>query len=104
MYNIHIVLVNVKRFRSHTKNCGFYAIENKLFLLYSSQRSFLRRFTSDEKNSEKFFRVLHDRMKEAQSEIKANIVVNTGDPLGGTNAGLNEIADKDESAKKREPS
>ena len=42
-------------------------------------------------------------MKEAQSEIKANIVVNTGDPLGGTNAGLNEIADKDESAKKREP-
>ena len=41
-------------------------------------------------------------MKEAQTEIKSNIVVNTGDPLGGTNAGLNEIADKDESAKKRE--
>ncbi|KAK2174947.1 hypothetical protein NP493_759g01031 [Ridgeia piscesae] len=64
------------------------------------QRSFLRRFTSDEKNSEKFFRVFHDRMKEAQSEIKANIVVNTGDPLGGTNAGLYDISDKDEPVKK----
>ena len=30
MFNIHIVLVNVKRFREH---CGFYAIENKLLLL-----------------------------------------------------------------------
>ena len=30
LYNIHIVLVNVKRFRAH---CGFYAIENKLLLL-----------------------------------------------------------------------
>ena len=30
MYNIHIVLVNVKRFRAR---CGFYAIENKFVLL-----------------------------------------------------------------------
>ncbi|KAI0241211.1 Inositol 1,4,5-trisphosphate receptor type 1 [Lamellibrachia satsuma] len=64
------------------------------------QRSFLRRFTSDEKNSEKFFRVFHDRMKGAQSEIKSNVVVNTGDPLGGTNAGLYDVGDKEEPAKK----
>ena len=30
MYNIHIVLANVKRVRAH---CGFYAIANKLLLL-----------------------------------------------------------------------
>ena len=39
-------------------------------------------------------------MKEAQSEIKANIVVNTGDPLGGTNAGLYDVSDKEEPVKK----
>ena len=33
MYNIHIILVNVKRFRAH---CGFYAIENKLLLYVQS--------------------------------------------------------------------
>ncbi|KAI0235730.1 Inositol 1,4,5-trisphosphate receptor type 1 [Lamellibrachia satsuma] len=45
------------------------------------QHSFLRRFKSDEKNSENFFKVLHERMQEAQTEIKANITVNTSDPL-----------------------
>lgn len=29
--------------------------------------------------SEKFFKVLHDRMKEAQSDIKATVSVNVGE-------------------------
>lgn len=29
--------------------------------------------------SEKFFKVLHDRMKEAQTEIKATVSVNVGE-------------------------
>ena len=41
-------------------------------------------------------------MKGAQSEIKSNIVVNTGDPLGGTNAGLYDVGDKEEPTKKCE--
>ena len=44
------------------------------------QKSFLARLTTD-KNSEKFFKVFYDRMREAQSEIKATVSVNTGDGL-----------------------
>ncbi|XP_076870705.1 inositol 1,4,5-trisphosphate-gated calcium channel ITPR1 isoform X4 [Brachyhypopomus gauderio] len=42
------------------------------------QRSFYKRLT-DDKNSEKFFRVFYDRMKAAQLEIKATVTVNTSD-------------------------
>uniref|UniRef100_A0A3B3Y3Q1 Inositol 1,4,5-trisphosphate receptor n=1 Tax=Poecilia mexicana TaxID=48701 RepID=A0A3B3Y3Q1_9TELE len=42
------------------------------------QRSFFCRLT-DDKNSEKFFRVFYDRMKSAQQEIKATVTVNTSD-------------------------
>ncbi|XP_037535811.1 inositol 1,4,5-trisphosphate receptor type 1 [Nematolebias whitei] len=42
------------------------------------QRSFFLRLT-DDKNSEKFFRVFYDRMKLAQQEIKATVTVNTSD-------------------------
>ncbi|XP_060723269.1 inositol 1,4,5-trisphosphate receptor type 1 isoform X2 [Tachysurus vachellii] len=42
------------------------------------QRSFYKRLTEDKK-SEKFFRVFYDRMKAAQLEIKATVTVNTSD-------------------------
>ncbi|XP_048055333.1 inositol 1,4,5-trisphosphate receptor type 1 isoform X2 [Megalobrama amblycephala] len=42
------------------------------------QHSFFKRLT-DDKNSEKFFRVFYDRMKAAQLEIKATVTVNTSD-------------------------
>ncbi|XP_072540578.1 inositol 1,4,5-trisphosphate-gated calcium channel ITPR1 isoform X6 [Salminus brasiliensis] len=42
------------------------------------QRSFFKRLTEDKK-SEKFFRVFYDRMKAAQLEIKATVTVNTSD-------------------------
>ena len=57
--------------------------------------SFLKRFTADEKNAEKFFKVFNDRMKEAQQEIKANILTNVNtEPLGGA------TSDKEEPARK----
>ncbi|XP_015202835.2 inositol 1,4,5-trisphosphate-gated calcium channel ITPR1 isoform X12 [Lepisosteus oculatus] len=42
------------------------------------QRSFYCRLTEDKK-SEKFFKVFYDRMKLAQQEIKATVTVNTSD-------------------------
>uniref|UniRef100_A0A8C5NBS2 Inositol 1,4,5-trisphosphate receptor n=1 Tax=Gouania willdenowi TaxID=441366 RepID=A0A8C5NBS2_GOUWI len=42
------------------------------------QHSFFCRLTEDKK-SEKFFRVFYDRMKSAQLEIKATVTVNTSD-------------------------
>ena len=44
------------------------------------QRSFFARLTED-KNSENFFKVFSDRMKEAQTEIKATVTVSAGDSL-----------------------
>uniref|UniRef100_A0A4W6FQP1 Inositol 1,4,5-trisphosphate receptor n=1 Tax=Lates calcarifer TaxID=8187 RepID=A0A4W6FQP1_LATCA len=41
------------------------------------QNSFYKLMMGDNK-SEKFFKVLHDRMKEAQTDIKATVSVNTG--------------------------
>lgn len=52
-----------------------------VFYLFSPllvQRSFFCRLTEDKK-SEKFFRVFYDRMKVAQLEIKATVTVNTSD-------------------------
>lgn len=46
--------------------------------IFSFQRSFFCRLTEDKK-SEKFFRVFYDRMKLAQLEIKATVTVNTSD-------------------------
>ncbi len=47
---------------------------------HHKQKSFYMRLTTD-KNSEKFFKVFYDRMREAQAEIKATVTVNTGDSL-----------------------
>lgn len=48
------------------------------FFLWFVQHSFFCRLTEDKK-SEKFFRVFYDRMKLAQLEIKATVTVNTSD-------------------------
>lgn len=45
------------------------------------QKSFYNLMTSDKK-SERFFKVLHDRMKRAQQETKSTVAVNMSD-LGG---------------------
>ncbi|XP_071082812.1 inositol 1,4,5-trisphosphate-gated calcium channel ITPR1-like isoform X3 [Haliotis cracherodii] len=42
------------------------------------QRSLMSRLRTD-KNTEKFFKVFHDRMKEAEQEIRNTVTVNTGD-------------------------
>lgn len=42
------------------------------------QNSFYKLMMGDNK-SEKFFKVLHDRMKEAQTDIKATVSVNVGE-------------------------
>ncbi|XP_071809962.1 inositol 1,4,5-trisphosphate receptor-like isoform X2 [Asterias amurensis] len=44
------------------------------------QRSIINCLMSD-KNSEKFFKVFFDRMREAQAEIKATVTVNTGEGM-----------------------
>lgn len=49
-----------------------------LFVSVMLQHSFYKRLT-DDKKSEKFFRVFYDRMKAAQLEIKATVTVNTSD-------------------------
>lgn len=49
-----------------------------MFFSLRVQRSFFCRLTEDKK-SEKFFRVFYDRMKLAQLEIKATVTVNTSD-------------------------
>uniref|UniRef100_A0A8C4UQT4 Inositol 1,4,5-trisphosphate receptor n=1 Tax=Falco tinnunculus TaxID=100819 RepID=A0A8C4UQT4_FALTI len=56
------------------------------------QHSFFCRLTEDKK-SEKFFKVFYDRMKVAQQEIKATVTVNTSD-LG--NKKKDEESDRDE--------
>ena len=42
------------------------------------QKSFYNLMTSDKK-SERFFKVLHDRMKRAQQETKSTVAVNMSD-------------------------
>uniref|UniRef100_A0A803YKN4 Inositol 1,4,5-trisphosphate receptor n=1 Tax=Meleagris gallopavo TaxID=9103 RepID=A0A803YKN4_MELGA len=61
------------------------------------QHSFFCRLTEDKK-SEKFFKVFYDRMKVAQQEIKATVTVNTSD-LG--NKKKDEDSDRDASAATR---
>uniref|UniRef100_A0A8C3SRN2 Inositol 1,4,5-trisphosphate receptor n=1 Tax=Chelydra serpentina TaxID=8475 RepID=A0A8C3SRN2_CHESE len=62
------------------------------------QHSFFCRLTEDKK-SEKFFKVFYDRMKVAQQEIKATVTVNTSD-LG--NKKKDEDSDRDAPVRKRE--
>uniref|UniRef100_A0A3Q2R0F9 Inositol 1,4,5-trisphosphate receptor n=1 Tax=Fundulus heteroclitus TaxID=8078 RepID=A0A3Q2R0F9_FUNHE len=62
------------------------------------QRSFFCRLT-DDKKSEKFFRVFYDRMKSAQQEIKATVTVNTSD-LGNRRRD-DDSQDKDVPARKK---
>ncbi|XP_069667886.1 inositol 1,4,5-trisphosphate-gated calcium channel ITPR1 isoform X4 [Haliaeetus albicilla] len=64
------------------------------------QHSFFCRLTEDKK-SEKFFKVFYDRMKVAQQEIKATVTVNTSD-LG--NKKKDEDSDRDVPSRKREQS
>uniref|UniRef100_A0A8C6ZR43 Inositol 1,4,5-trisphosphate receptor n=1 Tax=Nothoprocta perdicaria TaxID=30464 RepID=A0A8C6ZR43_NOTPE len=61
------------------------------------QHSFFCRLTEDKK-SEKFFKVFYDRMKVAQQEIKATVTVNTSD-LG--NKKKDEDSDREVSNRKR---
>ncbi|XP_028905961.1 inositol 1,4,5-trisphosphate receptor type 1 isoform X5 [Ornithorhynchus anatinus] len=61
------------------------------------QHSFFCRLTEDKK-SEKFFKVFYDRMKVAQQEIKATVTVNTSD-LG--NKKKDDDSEKDAPARKR---
>lgn len=49
-----------------------------VFVVLLLQASFLQRLTGDNK-SEKFFKVIYERMKLAQQEIKATVTVNTSD-------------------------
>uniref|UniRef100_A0A8C3MLB6 Inositol 1,4,5-trisphosphate receptor n=1 Tax=Geospiza parvula TaxID=87175 RepID=A0A8C3MLB6_GEOPR len=59
------------------------------------QKSFYNLMTSDKK-SEKFFKVLHDRMKKAQQETKSTVSVNMSD------IGNKPREDKDEGLRMRE--
>ncbi|XP_009696006.1 PREDICTED: inositol 1,4,5-trisphosphate receptor type 1 isoform X1 [Cariama cristata] len=61
------------------------------------QHSFFCRLTEDKK-SEKFFKVFYDRMKVAQQEIKATVTVNTSD-LG--NKKKDEDSERDVPSRKR---
>jgi len=56
------------RFKSITLLCAHLRLQN----------SFYKLMMGDNK-SEKFFKVLHDRMKEAQMDIKATVTVNVGE-------------------------
>uniref|UniRef100_A0A8C9S8L0 Inositol 1,4,5-trisphosphate receptor n=1 Tax=Scleropages formosus TaxID=113540 RepID=A0A8C9S8L0_SCLFO len=62
------------------------------------QRSFYCRLTEDKK-SEKFFKVFYERMKLAQQEIKATVTVNTSDL--GSKKKDDEASDKDAPARKK---
>lgn len=53
---------------------------------------------TEDKKSEKFFKVFYDRMKVAQQEIKATVTVNTSD-LG--NKKKDDDSDRDAPARKR---
>lgn len=48
--------------------------------------------------SEKFFKVLHDRMKEAQTDIKATVSVNVGEMTHKANE--KELENSETSSKK----
>lgn len=61
------------------------------------QHSFFCRLTEDKK-SEKFFKVFYDRMKVAQQEIKATVTVNTSD-LG--NKKKDDEVDRDAPSRKK---
>ncbi|XP_036387839.1 inositol 1,4,5-trisphosphate receptor type 1 isoform X3 [Megalops cyprinoides] len=62
------------------------------------QRSFYCRLTEDKK-SEKFFKVFYERMKLAQQEIKATVTVNTSDL--GSKKKDDEVSDKDAPTRKK---
>ena len=57
------------------------SVIHMLLLLLLAQQSFMTRLM-DDKNSEMFFKVFYDYVKNAQAEIKASVVVNTADTLG----------------------
>uniref|UniRef100_A0A8C2YVU7 Inositol 1,4,5-trisphosphate receptor n=1 Tax=Cyclopterus lumpus TaxID=8103 RepID=A0A8C2YVU7_CYCLU len=57
------------------------------------QNSFYKLMMGDNK-SEKFFKVLHDRMKEAQTDIKATVSVNVGEMTHKANEKDLETGDK----------
>src|SRR6218665_3279955 len=61
-----------------------YAVCSIICLSVLLQKSFYARLTND-KNSEKFLKVIHDRMTDAQAEIKSNYSVTAGDALANAN-------------------
>ena len=84
----------------HTFNRAEIKIHNLVLLCLCPcfQHSFFCRLTEDKK-SEKFFRVFYDRMKLAQLEIKATVTVNTSD-LGNKKRD-DESQDKDVPVRKK---
>ncbi|XP_006741928.2 inositol 1,4,5-trisphosphate receptor type 1 [Leptonychotes weddellii] len=84
----------------YTSNHMWKLFEN--FLVDICRHSFFCRLTEDKK-SEKFFKVFYDRMKLAQQEIKATVTVNTSD-LG--NKKKDDEIDRDAPSRKKakEPS
>lgn len=64
---------------------------------FPRQHSFFCRLTEDKK-SERFFKVFYDRMKVAQQEIKATVTVNTSD-LG--NKKKDDEVDRDAPSRKK---
>ncbi|KAL5013970.1 hypothetical protein ScPMuIL_008240, partial [Solemya velum] len=60
-----------------------------------TQRSIYSRLTND-KTSETFFKVFHDRMKDAQVEIKATVTVSTGEMIEKKNDDHREAPYRDD--------
>lgn len=77
--NMNLQIANV---RQSCQLLVYYVLHNfpKFFFSSCLKKSFLNRLTSD-KNSEKFFKVINDRMRDAQAEIKATLSVSTGETL-----------------------
>jgi len=55
-----------------------------------------------DKNSEKFFKVIYDRMRDAQAEIKATLTVTAGDALIAKTSSPEESTASKEIVKKRQ--
>ena len=69
----------------------------QLQIIISIQKSFFERLTND-KNSEKFFKVIFDRMKDAQAEIKATLSLTASDSITAKSSETRDV--KDDAKKK----
>uniref|UniRef100_A0A8C7X2Y6 Inositol 1,4,5-trisphosphate receptor n=1 Tax=Oryzias sinensis TaxID=183150 RepID=A0A8C7X2Y6_9TELE len=74
-HHIEILFLGIN---ANETNINLTLLKKSCLFLMCFQHSFFCRLT-DDKKSEKFFRVFYDRMKSAQMEIKATVTVNTSD-------------------------